>query len=199
MIDFLLRAYSLKDQPRTGWVMRNIQGPESVASHSWATAVLCLLFAQDAGVDTFRAVRIALIHDLAEAEIGDIAARANETDRDVSITEKARMEQAAIQSLLSDADEGELQRLWQEYEDATTSEALFVREMNLIDVCLQALKYEQEGRYDPNETNDHFTQFRNLDEFFVTTRQKLKTPLGKRLHSEIEAQYRQARQDTKNG
>ena len=68
-------ALPLKDQPRTGWVQHGVGGAESVAAHSWGTAYLCLLFAEVAGVDRAKAVEIAVLHDLAEARTGDVAAR----------------------------------------------------------------------------------------------------------------------------
>lgn len=66
-IDVLLEAYELKDELRSGWQLRKIADPESVAAHTWGTATLCLLFADEAGIDRGRAVSMALVHDLAEA------------------------------------------------------------------------------------------------------------------------------------
>ncbi len=43
----------------------------------------------------------------------------------------------------------EIRSLWDEYEDSRTATALFVRDMNLIDMCAQALLYESGQRYDP--------------------------------------------------
>jgi len=42
-IDFLLKAIELKDENRTGWELRNIENPESVAGHSWGTAILTMV------------------------------------------------------------------------------------------------------------------------------------------------------------
>ena len=64
---YLLRAYRLKEQVRTGWTLRGVTPAESVADHAWGTALLCLLFADEAGVDRAEATEIALVHDLAEA------------------------------------------------------------------------------------------------------------------------------------
>ncbi|RLM40517.1 HD domain-containing protein, partial [Haloarcula sp. Atlit-47R] len=43
-LDSLLEWFELKDELRTGWVLRNIDSPESVAAHTWGTASLCLLY-----------------------------------------------------------------------------------------------------------------------------------------------------------
>lgn len=61
----LLELLELKDERRTGWVLRNIEAPESVAAHTWGMATLCLLYARQVDVDREKAVTVALIHDLA--------------------------------------------------------------------------------------------------------------------------------------
>ena len=35
-IEALARAYALKDETRTGWQLREVEDPESVAAHTWA-------------------------------------------------------------------------------------------------------------------------------------------------------------------
>ncbi len=92
-LDTLLTLYRLKDEPRTGWQIRGIVEPESVAGHSWATA---LLYAEDAGVDRDHAVAMALVHDLAESVTGDVATRVHDADRAVSVAEKQVRERAAM-------------------------------------------------------------------------------------------------------
>lgn len=77
----------LKDVARSGWVLRGIERPESVADHSWGTAYLCLLLAP-AGIDRERSVAMALVHDLAEVETGDIPRRVAREAQPVSPEEK---------------------------------------------------------------------------------------------------------------
>ncbi|MDZ7706995.1 MAG: HD domain-containing protein [Trueperaceae bacterium] len=149
---YLLNAYRLKDRPRTGWVLRGIDRPESVAGHTWGTALLCMLFADDAGVDRAEALEIALTHDLAEAEIGDLPSLADPALRPVAADQKARLEARAMAALHESwpgpaADL--VARRWRSYEDRDGPAARFVRDMNLLDMALQALIYEREGRYGP--------------------------------------------------
>jgi len=42
-IGFILQAGILKNLPRTGWLLRGIKNPESVADHSYRTALLSML------------------------------------------------------------------------------------------------------------------------------------------------------------
>ncbi|QLK25038.1 HD family hydrolase [Natrinema zhouii] len=190
--DALLEAFELKDERRTGWVLRGIESPESVAAHTWGMATLCLLYADraDDGVDRERAVSMALVHDLAEARTGDIATRAEAGKQRVAGEEKATLERDAITDLLEPfRNDDDLLSLWTEYEARETPTAQFVKDMDLIDNCLQALEYEREDRYDDTERNDAFSEYENLDEFFATAAPRLRTAVGETLFEEIKARY----------
>ncbi|WP_323192123.1 HD family hydrolase [Halostella sp. PRR32] len=185
----LLELLDLKDERRTGWELRDIEDPESVAAHTWGMATLCLVYADRVEVDRDRAVTMALIHDLAEVRTGDIATRAEDGRQAVSATEKEAAEREAIADLLSPFPDEELHTLWEEYEARESRTAKFVKDMDLIDNCLQALKYEREDRYDGSEPNEHFSEFGNLDEFFATAAPRLQTSLGETLFEQIKTEY----------
>lgn len=195
-LDYLLRAYRLKEEPRTGWLLRGVADPESVADHTWGTALLCLLFAGDAGVDAHEAIEIALLHDLAEAEIGDVPSLADESARPIGEAEKARLEAKAmahLESMWPAAVTARVRDRWQAYEDRGSAAALFVRDMNLIDMCLQALIYERDGRYDPEADLPAFTHHPHLDEFFASAEARLCTSFGRSLFAEVAEAYREIR------
>ncbi len=198
-IETLLRAYGLKDERRTGWQLRGVDDPESVAGHTWGVSLLCLLFGERAGVDVGRALELAVVHDLAEAETGDVPTRADSTAETVDPDEKERLEREAMAELVAGFDgasppvdaDGLLAR-WEEYEARDTPEAVFVKEMDLVDMCLQALLYELEGRYDPAE-GDAFREYDDLDEFFATAEPRLRTELGRELVADIRERYEWAK------
>lgn len=185
-------AFRLKDEPRGGWVLRNVRDPESVADHSWGTALLCLLYATEEHLDEDEAVRMALLHDLAEAETGDVVARASPADRTVSEETKALREAGAIDKLLPPGFD-RLRRSWQAYEDRSTPVALFVRDMNLIDMCMQAVLYQEQRRYDPGEVVPSQDGYTHLDEFFVSARSRLSTGCGRRLFELLHRRYQAVR------
>ncbi|MGB9957398.1 HD domain-containing protein [Haloferax prahovense] len=188
-LDTLLEWFDLKDELRTGWVLRNIDSPESVAAHTWGTASLCLLYAEQEEIDRQKAVTMALIHDLGEARTGDIATRAEEGRQTTPTSEKEAAERSAVTDLVGPFNDTELLALWEEYEARDTPTAQFVKDMDLIDNCLQALKYERQTRYDEAEANDHFAEFENLDEFFATAAPRLRTAFGQNLFEQIKSQY----------
>ncbi len=218
MIEFVLKAFGLKDEVRTGWVLRGVRDPESVAAHSWGTALLCWLYAPAAEDDNGgqaanreRAVAMAVLHDVAEAEMGDVATRVHPQERTMTTEEKRGREREAfstVQALLQGRErdagrhavqrapvhpdsETELAGLWEEYELGETATARFVRDMNLCDMCVQALIYQSTGRYDAEAETPAFRHFTNLDEFFETSRRRLSTTVGRTLFAEIEERYRE--------
>jgi putative hydrolase of HD superfamily len=191
-LDALLAALALKDETRTGWDLRGVSDPESVAAHSWGVAYLTLLYADDAGVDPGRALRLAVLHDLGEAVVGDVATRVNADEQSMAADEKERREREAVADLLGPFDDS-LRGDWEEYEERDTPEAAFVKDVDLVDMCLQALYYERERRYDPDAPNDAFDEFDRLDEFFATTEPRLSTDVGRRLFAEIRERYEAAK------
>lgn len=194
MIDFLLKTVELKDEKRTGWELRNIEQPESVAAHSWGTALLCLMNSEKEEVDTEKCIKMALVHDLAEAETGDFVTRKIDGKQEVGKDEKRELEENAMIEITSDLETDEVKDLWREYEERETEEAKFVKDMDLIEMCLQALKYEKNERYDPEEDNENFEEYDDLDEFFATSEPRLNTETGKELFEEIKERYEEAKQ-----
>ena len=192
MIDLatLDALYALKDHKRVGWQIRGIGDPETVADHSWGTALLCLLYAEAAGVEVDRAAAMALVHDAAEALTGDVAARVDESDRTITLQQKQENERAAIEQLFpATGSAAPVRELWQEYEASATAEAQFVRDMNLVDMCLQALRYQRDRRYDINARYASTGGFERLDEFFATAESRLCTQTGHELYRRIYSEY----------
>lgn len=211
-----IEYFELKDVTRTGWVLRGVSAPESVADHSWGTAHLCMLFSDAFAAelapepaDVYHAISMALVHDLAEVEVGDIPRRAargtagegvtgeaGEATGDDDLATKHVRELAAIERLTSADPDGTLpasvariRALWEEYEEGMSAEARFVRDMNLVDMVIQAFRYERDRRYDPDANAEMFPDFRRMDEFFATSRDRLSTVLGRSLHTTVRAWY----------
>jgi putative hydrolase of HD superfamily len=136
----LLETMRLKAVARAGWVRVGVHAPESVAAHTWGVSWLVLLLLPD-DLDREKALAYAVVHDLAEAWVGDV------TPHDgVSPTEKAYREHRAIAALARRMPRGpELLRTWEAYEAQADPEARFVRELDRLDMALQALVYAGDG------------------------------------------------------
>lgn len=169
-LDLMLTATNLKDVERTGWGLRGVADPESVADHSWGVALLCLLYAGEAGVDPGEAVRMAVVHDLPEAVIGDLLP---------GDEEKERLEREAIESM---PDGDEAKELWRTYFERGSDVARFVKDMDLCEMCLQALAYEEQDRSEES-----------LADFFSSAEDRLSTETGRNLFAEIKRKYSQGK------
>lgn len=131
------------------------------------------------GVDRDRCVKMAAVHDIAEAIVGDIA-----PDDGVSKLEKSRREKAALEHMCGLLGGGsvakEIGELWMEYEENSSPEAKIVKDFDKVEMILQALEYENEQGVD-------------LDEFFQSTAGKFQTDVGKAWASEIASRRRKGK------
>lgn len=174
---FLQRVGRLKRVPRTGWLDRGVpaEETESVADHTFRVALLAwLAAAAEPGLDRDRVLKLALIHDLAEAVTGDlppydpaVLAEAADADRatilnrrhvrsEARAAAKRAAEAAAMADLLEDLPEGlagELGELWRELEEGTSAEARFVKQSDKLETYLQSREYLAD---DPARPMDSF-------------------------------------------
>ena len=141
LIKFLEITGILKQTERTGWVQVGVYQPESVADHSFRTAFICMLYADMEALDSLKLVRMALIHDLPEAVIGDLT-----PPQKTAETEKE--EETAISQILSLLPKKQRETylaVWKEYQEGKTREAKAVRQLEKIEMALQAKEYEKMG------------------------------------------------------
>jgi len=161
IIELLHKIGKLKDLKRTGWVMRKVPNPESVADHSFRTTIMALLLADKFKLDKNKCIQMALIHDLAESIAGDITPHDKINDE-----EKHELEKKAMESLFKNVNENNILDLWTEYEDRKTPESKFVYELDKMEMLLQAFEYEH--KYEDENIN--------LSEFWTHTEERIKEP-----------------------
>ncbi|TRY88923.1 hypothetical protein DNTS_008496 [Danionella cerebrum] len=153
MLQFLKLVGQLKRIPRTGWVYRDIKQPESVSDHMYRMSMMAFTI-QDTTINKERCMKLALVHDLAECIVGDIAPADN-----VSKSEKHRREKEAmvhITGLLDNCLQKEIYNLWEEYENQSSREAKLVKELDQLEMIIQAHEYEEiEGK--PGRLQEFFT------------------------------------------
>ena len=197
-VDAVLDAYALKDERRTGWQLRGVDDPESVAAHSWGVAYLVLALGDRfrgelPGLDIDRALRLAVVHDVAEAETGDVARRADAHAETIDPETKATAERRVMEDLAGPLPD-DLREAWETYEARDSPEAVLVKECDLLDVCLQAVIYERDDRYEPESGDpEAFREYEALDEFFATTDARLRTETGRELFGRLRRRYEAVR------
>ncbi|PNS18718.1 hypothetical protein CAC42_5257 [Sphaceloma murrayae] len=148
----------LKTTKREGWRRFGINHGESISDHMYRMSIITMLCpaSLSSRLNVPHCTRMALIHDMAEALVGDI------TPVDgVLKPEKCRRETETMgylcQDLLGRVGGGlqgeEMRKIWQEYEDNETLEARFVHDVDKMELLLQMMEYERqnEGRIDLGE------------------------------------------------
>lgn len=122
----VLRATTLVDGSR----------PENSGEHSWHLALYALVLADQAGpgVDINRVIRMLLIHDLVEIDVGDVPIHSQNGQAHGSTETQAAEAKAAdrIFGLLPSDLRDDLRRLWEEFEAAETPDARFAKSLDRV-------------------------------------------------------------------
>lgn len=122
----VLRATTLVDGSR----------PENSGEHSWHLALYALVLADQAarGVDIARVIRMLLIHDLVEIDVGDVPIHSANGQAHASLDTQAAEALAAdrIFGLLPKDLGDDLKALWQEFEAAQSPDAVFAKALDRV-------------------------------------------------------------------
>ncbi|KAF9199062.1 HD domain-containing protein 2 [Haplosporangium sp. Z 27] len=180
-LQFLHTVEKLKRTKRTGWVNHQIKPAESIADHMYRMSIMALLIDEKtAGVDKNRCIKMAIVHDLAESLVGDITPYDGVTVEDKHTRERNAMHHLCHELLGWTEQAREIEGLWNEYEAASTPEALLVKDFDKFEMIMQALEYEQ-------------SENTTLESFFAGTRGKFKHPMVTAWVNELEAERAESR------
>ncbi len=143
LFDFFYLVSELKRVPRKGWKSKvGIEHPESVADHSYGTAIMAMVFSDLRSLDTEKILKMALLHDLAESVTGDFM------PGEISKENKMSAENEAMKEILAKLPENiaeKYQNIWDEYTMADTKESILLHEIDKLEMAIQAAKYSSEG------------------------------------------------------
>jgi putative hydrolase of HD superfamily len=118
---------------------------ENDAEHSWHLAVMAILlaeYAEPAGIDILKVLRMVLVHDLVEIDAGDTYCYDEEGAKDKLDRETRAADR--IFALLPDDQGAEMRALWDEFERTETHEARFANALDRLQPLL--LNYHGQGR-----------------------------------------------------
>ena len=122
LITIFSKAGLLKDIKRTGWVVKGIKNAESVADHSWRMSFLVILLAPK---------------NLNRQKLLEMSISSQE--------DKRSDEFKAFQLLFKNYGDSSPLDLLREFNEQKTEEAKFVKQIDKLEMALQALEYEQQG------------------------------------------------------
>lgn len=139
IIAFHHKTAALKGMLRRGWAARSVPDPESIADHSFLVCALAVIFGRRMRLDPAKVLASAVLHDLCEAICGDIIPADG-----VDPGEKLEREQEATREILGALDETrELHELWLDTELERTPEGRLVKQLDTLEMILQADLYEE--------------------------------------------------------
>lgn len=166
LFEFLMRMQELKEIKRSGWELRGIEHGENIPDHMFSVALMAFVFAERKNLNTEKAMKLALVHDICEVISGDISTRMDENDQPMSNKQKHAVEENALKELIKELEPGlknGIMQLWEEFEKGESEEAKLVKQLDKMDMALQALYYEKHNR-----------NKKSLDEFFGVCKKKIK-------------------------
>ncbi len=138
LVDFLFEAGMLKDTPRSGWLTIGIKDPESVAEHSFRTALIGWVLAKLEKANWERVLGMCLLHDLEETRLGDL-----HTVNRVYLKEKKSAYADIFKGLFC---ESEMKELARELKEMKTKEAVIARDADKLEMVFQAKEYRDQGK-----------------------------------------------------
>ena len=145
---FFRRAGRLKRLKRTGWVKKGVSSPESVADHSYRVALMTMAIGnmkQQRGeiFNLEKALSLSLLHDFPESFIGDLDP---ETKKMLGEHKVAELQRQAVTSSLETVPKKlrtQYEKMFQEYKNQRTPEAQLVKQIDYVEMLLQAREYSE--------------------------------------------------------
>lgn len=140
MANYIYEVGHLKATPRTGWTLAGISKPESVADHSFRTAVIGVILACSEGADPARTAMLCLFHDTTETRLGDIPSVGKKYLRESSdevVADQTKGLPLEIAEMIS--------RLVEDYHAQSDREAQLAKDADKLECMAQAIEYVEEG------------------------------------------------------
>jgi putative hydrolase of HD superfamily len=144
LTDFLYEMGLLKRYKRSGWMIAGIDNPESIAEHSFRTAIIGYLLAVMEGANPAKTAAMCLFHDTQETRIGDVPSVGK-----AYVVTAPNVEVTSDQVADFPAEAGQAVReLVKEYEARESQEAQLAKDADKLECLIQAREYQAQGHKD---------------------------------------------------
>ena len=172
ILDFFKTAVNLKNIARQGWIDKlSIENPESVADHSYSMAIIGMVISDLENYDSEKMLKMILLHDLAESNIGDYTPNQISKENKIKIENKAYDE---IINALPDTIKLQYAQIWEEYQKQESPESKIVHQIDKLEMALQAKMYQKEG-----------SSKEAIESFFKSAENEITHPKLKELFNQI--------------
>jgi len=187
VLNFFQQAEQLKQTLRFSERKDTVR--ESSADHSWRLSLMVFVTAEELRIDLDKekALKIAIVHDLAESIVGDVDFRLI-VDGKISKEEKKKREKGAMQEIRNSLPNklgNEIYNLWNDYEKGSTREARFVKALDKLETLSHLLSVGYKAyRNDrpeiiPNYADEAVRDFPELIKLLKLIKQGLKIEFKK--------------------
>ena len=164
LVRYLYEIGHLKHSKRAGWWMAGVKDPESVAEHSFRTAVIGYVLALMEGANPASTAALCLFHDSPETRIGDIPSSSKRYVPHVDTKAILADQVHDFPPSFHDA----IVSLLDQYQAQQSHEARLAKDADRLECLLQAREYEEQG-------------YRKAQEWTVNNAAKLQSDAAKRL------------------
>jgi putative hydrolase of HD superfamily len=173
-LDFLIEINKLKKTPRTGWVLRKVENPETIAEHIFRVAIVSWLLSMEKKINVEKVIKIALSHDLCEVYAGDVTpffyyanlpkdkkkrrkvlmkwVRLSKKEKEKRGRAKLNKEKKSLLKLIRGLEprlKKEIFSSWFDYERGISKEGKFVKQVDKIETLIQSIEYFGSGKDSP--------------------------------------------------
>ncbi len=160
IIELFFEFAQLKNLYRQGWLNKGISelDCETVADHSFGVALLSYVIAEEyrQDLDSQKAMKLGLFYDLGEIYAGDTT-----PDDGLNLKDQFTKEHCAVEKVFSHLPNPQKYiDIWLEIEQEKTPEAKFVKQVDRLEMALQANLYER-------------MNYSDLDEFFIDVQERI--------------------------
>ena len=141
-LDFFAEAGLLKRIKRSGWWVAGIDDPETVAEHSFRTAIIAFYMAHLEGVDPYKTMTMALFNDIHEARINDLHKMGHYYIEFRHAEKKVFLDQVEN---LNPAVKKTLNAMRGDYDEQISRESIVARDADILECLVQAKEYYENG------------------------------------------------------
>lgn len=166
LLEFFLEVEKLKTIPRTGWVLMEVENPETITEHTFRMAMLAWLLGRKKNLSIRNIIKSALAHDLCEVYAGDKTPffyysnlpkdkierkkrlmkwpRLSYKEKRKKGRKKTEEERKSLQKLIKDLKpdiKQEIFSFWFDFEKRRSKEGSFVKQVDRIETLIQAIEY----------------------------------------------------------
>lgn len=154
----------LKLIERTGWLYCGVKHPETIAEHSFRTALIATILAGMEGADPARAAYLAVLHDTQETRVLDIPHLGRHYLQAAANQDVTADQVSGLPAVVAD----QFRAAIEDYETGDSPEVLVAHDADKLECLFQAIEYRDSG-------------YKNAESFITNMRARLKTDSAKAL------------------